>query len=188
MLIMWTDTKNPKFFPDFGCRTVGWQQKNQHFLSDFGCRSVGGQQKNQSLKEGVICYGRRTFLLNLSIYSYIRNIKMDKSVLDTIMCIDTRARMIGNYIGPLLELYTEKVTGTTTACLGLIEKGDCYIHIVPLCFPCHGFLYPGFTGTHCIDGFLDQVTQIPAQHIRTPLYHFSGASGGKIAALIFFLY
>ena len=28
-------------------------------LSDFGCRSVGGQQKNQSLKEGVICYGRR---------------------------------------------------------------------------------------------------------------------------------
>lgn len=48
-------------------------------------------------------------------------------VLDTIMCIDTRARMIGNYIGPHLELYTEKVTSTTTACLGLIEKGDCYI-------------------------------------------------------------
>lgn len=43
------------------------------------------------------------------------------------MNIDTRARMIGNYIGPHLELYTEKVTGTTTACLGLIEKGDCYI-------------------------------------------------------------
>ena len=38
------------------------------FLSDFGCRSVGGQQKNQSLKEGVICYGRRTFLLNLPKY------------------------------------------------------------------------------------------------------------------------
>lgn len=35
--------------------------------------------------------------------------------------------MIGNYTGPHLELYTEKVTGTTTACLGLIEKGDCYI-------------------------------------------------------------
>lgn len=48
-------------------------------------------------------------------------------VLSTIMNIDTRARMIGNYIGPHLELYTEKVTGTTTACLGLIEKGDCYI-------------------------------------------------------------
>jgi hypothetical protein len=45
-------------------------------------------------------------------------------VLDTIMNIDTSARMIGNYIGPHLDLYTEKVTGTTTACLGLIEKGD----------------------------------------------------------------
>lgn len=43
------------------------------------------------------------------------------------MNIDTRARMIGNYSGPHLELYTEKVTGTTTACLGLIEKGNCYI-------------------------------------------------------------
>ena len=70
MPIMWTDTKNPKFFLDFGCRTVGWQQKNQHCLSDFGCRSVGGQQKNQSLKEGVICCGRRTFLLNLPKYPY----------------------------------------------------------------------------------------------------------------------
>lgn len=48
-------------------------------------------------------------------------------VLDTIMDIDTRARMIGSYTGPHLELYTEKVTGTTTACLGLIEKGGCYI-------------------------------------------------------------
>lgn len=54
-------------------------------------------------------------------------------VLDTIMCIDTRARMIGNYIGPHQELYTEKVTGTTTACLGLIEKGDCYIPNSVLC-------------------------------------------------------
>ena len=34
-------------------------------------------------------------------------------VLSTIMSIDTKARMIGNYIGPNLELYTEKVTGTT---------------------------------------------------------------------------
>ena len=48
-------------------------------------------------------------------------------VLDTIMCIATRARLIGNYTGPHLELYTKKVTNTTTACLGLIEKGDCYI-------------------------------------------------------------
>ncbi len=48
-------------------------------------------------------------------------------VLETIMNIDTSARMIGNYIGPHLDLYTEKVAGTTTACLGLIEKGSYYI-------------------------------------------------------------
>lgn len=49
------------------------------------------------------------------------------NVLDVIMNIDTKARMTGNYIGPHLELYTEKVTGTTTACLGLIQGKDCYI-------------------------------------------------------------
>ena len=49
------------------------------------------------------------------------------NVLDIIMNIDTKARMIGNYTGPHLELYTEKVTGTTTACLGLIQSKDCYI-------------------------------------------------------------
>ena len=48
-------------------------------------------------------------------------------VLSTIMSIDTKARMIGNYIGPHLELYTEKVTGTTSACLGLIQGKDYYI-------------------------------------------------------------
>ena len=48
-------------------------------------------------------------------------------VLDVIMNIDVKARMIGNYIGPHLELYTEKVTGTTTACLGLIQNNDYHI-------------------------------------------------------------
>lgn len=48
-------------------------------------------------------------------------------ILDAIMNIDTKARMIGNYIGPHLDLYTEKVTGTTTACLGLIEKENFYL-------------------------------------------------------------
>lgn len=55
-------------------------------------------------------------------------------VLDIIMNIDTKARMIGNYIGLHLELYTEKVTGTTTACLGLIQSKDCYIRKPQLSF------------------------------------------------------
>lgn len=49
------------------------------------------------------------------------------NILDTIMNIDTKARMIGNYSGSHLDLYTEKVTGTTTACLGLIQINNCYI-------------------------------------------------------------
>lgn len=48
-------------------------------------------------------------------------------VLNIIMNIDTKARMIGKYVGPHLELYTEKVTGTTSACLGLLQTEDYYI-------------------------------------------------------------
>lgn len=43
-------------------------------------------------------------------------------VLESIMNIDKSARMIGNYIGPHLELYTEKIAGTTSACLGFIPQ------------------------------------------------------------------
>ncbi|MCM1499303.1 MAG: hypothetical protein NC124_12625 [Clostridium sp.] len=58
MLIMWADTINPKFIPDFGRWTVGWQRKNQISIPDFGRRTVGGQRKNQSRKGGIICCGR----------------------------------------------------------------------------------------------------------------------------------
>lgn len=57
--------------------------------------------------------------------SYTTELKLQ--ILDTIMKIDSKARMIGNYTGSHVELFTEKVTGTTTACLGLISKGNCYI-------------------------------------------------------------
>lgn len=48
-------------------------------------------------------------------------------ILQSIMNIPFSARMIGDYIGIHLELYTEKVAGTTTACLGLILRGNEYI-------------------------------------------------------------
>lgn len=63
--------------------------------------------------------------------NYTTELKLN--VLDTIMNIDKKARMIGNYMGPHLELYTEKVTGTTTACLGLIQNKECYIPNSVLC-------------------------------------------------------
>lgn len=48
-------------------------------------------------------------------------------ILPKIMNIAISARMIGDYAGSGLDLYTEKVTGTTSACLGLIEKDGAYI-------------------------------------------------------------
>ena len=48
-------------------------------------------------------------------------------ILSSIVNIDQTARMIGNYTGPHLELYTEKVAGTTSACLGLKKKNDFFI-------------------------------------------------------------
>lgn len=43
------------------------------------------------------------------------------------MNIPFSARMIGDFIGAHLNLYTEKVAGTTTACLGLALHGNEYI-------------------------------------------------------------
>ncbi len=49
------------------------------------------------------------------------------NILETIMKIAYSARMIGEYIGPHINLYTEKVTGTTNACLGLILAQNIYV-------------------------------------------------------------
>ena len=48
-------------------------------------------------------------------------------ILQNIMNIPFSARMIGDYTGAHLDLYTEKVAGTTTACLGLVLRGNEYI-------------------------------------------------------------
>lgn len=48
-------------------------------------------------------------------------------VLPHIMKIAYTARMIGNYAGPRMDLYTEKVAGTTSACLGMIKRESDYV-------------------------------------------------------------
>lgn len=48
-------------------------------------------------------------------------------VLPEIMNIPFSARMIGDYMGPRLALYTEKAAGTTTACLGLVRGSSTYV-------------------------------------------------------------
>ncbi len=86
-----------------------------------------------SLRKGLTANDFYRFALNNRLsehdFSFKNNhtTELKLNVLDTIMNIDTKARMIGNYAGPHLDLYTEKVTGTTTACLGLIEKDGYYI-------------------------------------------------------------
>ncbi len=86
-----------------------------------------------SLRQGMNANGFYRAALNNRLsendFSFKNNhtTELKLNVLDIIMNIDTKARMIGNYTGPHLELYTEKVTGTTTACLGLIQGKDCYI-------------------------------------------------------------
>lgn len=60
-------------------------------------------------------------------YKDYHTTELKLQILNVVMDIDSRARMIGSYTGPHIELFTEKVTGTTTACLGLISKGDCYV-------------------------------------------------------------
>lgn len=48
-------------------------------------------------------------------------------ILPSIMNIACTARMIGDYTGSRIDLYTEKVAGTTSACLGLIKNGNDYV-------------------------------------------------------------
>ena len=99
------------------------QFRSYHFLHFTGVTPRAGLGAND--------FYRRAVNSQLSEHDFtFKNpgtVELKLQIMDVIMNIDTRARMIGNYAGPRIELYTEKVTGTTTACLGLISKGDCYI-------------------------------------------------------------
>ena len=55
------------------------------------------------------------------------NTERKLQILSKIVVIDQLARMIGDYIDPRLALYTEKIIGTTSACLGLIFKNNYFI-------------------------------------------------------------
>jgi len=48
-------------------------------------------------------------------------------VLESIMHIDSYARMIGPYNNSKIDLYTEQITGTVSACLGLIQRNNIFI-------------------------------------------------------------
>ena len=53
--------------------------------------------------------------------------EMKLSVLPTIMNIQKTAKMVGEYDMTKTRLFTEKIIGTVTACLGFVREGDYYI-------------------------------------------------------------
>lgn len=95
----------------------------QNFLHFTGVKTARGLSAND--------FYRAVLKHRLSLTDFTFNDQhttdMKLSVLSSVMNIDKTARMVGNYIGGHTDLYTEKVTGTTTASLGLIQKNDYYL-------------------------------------------------------------
>lgn len=56
-----------------------------------------------------------------------RTAEMKLQILADMMKLPYSARMIGDYTGPRVELYTEKITGTISYSLGLIKSHHTYI-------------------------------------------------------------
>ncbi len=101
--------------------TVRFQSNN--FLHFTGMSTISGKSANDFYRASL-----NNRLNEKDIFfkdRYTTNLKLN--VLEAIMNIDTKARMIGNYNGPHIELYTEKIVGTTTACLCLKQVKDYYI-------------------------------------------------------------
>lgn len=97
--------------------------RSHHFLHFTGLTLRKGLSANQFYNR--ILHGK----LNPNDFSVSNPFLVQRKlkILPSIVNIDHNARMIGDYVGPHLELYTEKVAGTTSACLGFILKNDIYI-------------------------------------------------------------
>ena len=54
-------------------------------------------------------------------------VEMKLSVLPSLMKIHKTAKMIGDYDNNKSVLYTEKLSGTTTACMGFVLEGNYYV-------------------------------------------------------------
>lgn len=57
--------------------------------------------------------------------AYTTPLKLE--ILPRIMTIPYTARMVGDYTGASIELFTEKIAGTTSACLGVIKNKNDYV-------------------------------------------------------------
>lgn len=111
---------------------VYWDENNHTHYAEVKFRSHNflhftGVNLRQGLNAKTFYHYALNNRLSANDFSFKNNhtTELKLNILDKIMNIDKSARMIGSYIGSHIDLYTEKVTGTTTACLGLIEKNGC---------------------------------------------------------------
>lgn len=94
-----------------------------NFLHFTGIETASGIKANAFYRNAI---DRRLKESDI-IFKENHTTELKLQVLHSIMLIAYSARMIGDYVGAHVDLYTEKVTGTTTACLGLIKVGQTYI-------------------------------------------------------------
>lgn len=94
-----------------------------NFLHFTGIKTASGIKANAFYRNAI---DRRLKESDI-IFKENHTTELKLQVLHSIMLIAYSARMIGDYAGIHMDLYTEKVTGTTTACLGLIKAGQGYI-------------------------------------------------------------
>lgn len=97
--------------------------RSNNFLHFTGIETVQGTKANAFYRNAIDKRLKESDL----VFKNNHTTEMKLQILQTIMKIPYSARMIGDYTGPHLELYTEKITGTTTACLGLIKKDTEYV-------------------------------------------------------------
>ena len=94
-----------------------------NFLHFTGIETASGIKANAFYRNAI---DRRLKESDI-IFKENHTTELKLQVLHSIMLLAYSARMIGDYAGAHVDLYTEKVTGTTTACLGLMKVGQGYI-------------------------------------------------------------
>ena len=97
--------------------------RSNNFMHFTGIETKNDTKANAFYREAV---NQRLTESNI-LFKDNHTTELKLQILSSIVNIAYTARMIGDYIGPRLELYTEKVTGTTSACLGLVKIDDNYV-------------------------------------------------------------
>lgn len=96
----------------------------RHYLHLTGVKLLSGNIK--SIDFYRLCLRKQ---LSQSVFSFHENgtTEMKLSVLSQIMNIQKTAKMVGDYDNTKSVLFTEKIVGTVTACVGFVREGNYYL-------------------------------------------------------------